>query len=71
MWKIIITVFTGIILCAAAAVYVAVSGQFTPPYWQFPVLALIAAGLGIWGGVSLVVLTFKSATTHVAKEFKK
>ena len=71
MWKIIITTLIVFTLCAVAAIYVAVSGHFEPPYWQFPVLALIAAGLGIWGGVSLVVLTFKSATTHVAKEFKK
>jgi len=71
MWKIILTSLTGIVLCAAAAVYVAVYSHFEPPYWQFPTLALIASGLGIWGIVSLAVLTFKSATTHVAKEFKK
>jgi len=71
MWRIIITAFIGIGLCAAGVLYVAVSGHFTPPYWQFPILLLIGSGFALWGTVSLIVLTFKSATTYTAKEFKK
>jgi len=71
MWRIIISALTGIGFCTAGLFYVAMSGQFSPPYWQLPVLVLIGSGFALWGIVSLIVLTFKSATTYAAQEFKK
>ena len=71
MWRIIIITLTGVGTCVAGLFYVAMSGQFTPPYWQVPVFFIVGGIFALWGGVSLAVLTFKSATSYVADEFKK